>query len=376
MPEVQRVGIVVPMATKRGGAEQVLRDFLAGTAVDDRSGYRLFFLEEGPMATEAAEMGYDVLVVNAGRMRHFLQFLATMKRLVAWIRRGNVRVVVSWMAKAHIYAAIPARLCGAKAVWFQHGVYSGNPIDRAASALPSDLVLCCSRHVATAQFAAHPRIPTAVVYPAVDQELVPGLCRERTATLARLGFHPQRRLVGLVARLEKWKGVHTFLESALALALERDDVDFVIVGGEHPHDRAYATALQETINNSTVGSRVKLVGHQTNVADWMCACDIVVHASIEPEPFGIVILEALALGRPLIASRSGGPLEILTQGVDAILVEPGNVAALAGAIRELLDNDDVRLRLSKAGPTTAMQFTPARLAKTIDEAIESLLTTS
>src|SRR5690606_12808288 len=103
-----------------------------------------------------------------GRLRQPVRFLRTVFRIHKWIRRNELGVVFSWMSKAHLYASLPARLNGAKAVWFQFDVFSGAWLDRINSTLPTDLVFCCSQAGADAQAAAFPKLAVAPVHLAVD----------------------------------------------------------------------------------------------------------------------------------------------------------------------------------------------------------------
>jgi glycosyltransferase involved in cell wall biosynthesis len=104
----------------------------------------------------------------------------------------------------------------------------------------------------------------------------------------------------------------------------------------------------------------------------MCAADVVVHTSVKPEPFGIVVLEAMALGRPLIAAAAGGPLEVVSDGEDAILIEPGDPEKLATAIRDLLANEEKRIRIGEAGAVTAAGYTPQRFAEQVTRVLDAL----
>jgi glycosyltransferase involved in cell wall biosynthesis len=90
--------------------------------------------------------------------------------------------------------------------------------------------------------------------------------------------------------------------------------------------------------------------------------DILVHASLSPEPFGQVVIEGLAAGVPVIATRGGGPSEILTHGVDGLLYEPGDVTGLAALLNELSRDSEQRERLRKQGKRRARDFSPAVIA--------------
>jgi glycosyltransferase involved in cell wall biosynthesis len=94
----------------------------------------------------------------------------------------------------------------------------------------------------------------------------------------------------------------------------------------------------------------------------MQALDVVVNASVGPEPFGTTIIEAMALGKAVVATRQGGPLSIVSDGKDGILVPPGDPAAMASAILDLIEHVDLRNALGEAGRQRAQLFNSDRLA--------------
>src|SRR5712692_12111612 len=97
----------------------------------------------------------------------------------------------------------------------------------------------------------------------------------------------------------------------------------------------------------------------------MNACDIVVHASVEPEPWGLVVAEAMAAGRPVIASAAGGPVEMITSGEDGLLVEPGGPEDLAAAIESLLRDPQRRQAMGESARLRAFEFFDAAHAAAV-----------
>jgi glycosyltransferase involved in cell wall biosynthesis len=171
--------------------------------------------------------------------------------------------------------------------------------------------------------------------------------------------------VGLVGTFGHWKGHTTFLD---ALARLPADLRFraYIVGGalyqtagsQHTLDdlRGYAQALG-------LGDRVGFTGFVNRPEEALRALDIVVHASTAPEPFGLVIAEAMACERAVIASDAGGAREIFTSGVDALGHTPGSADSLAARIAELARDPGARIRMGQAGRETAeRRFDRRRLA--------------
>jgi len=171
--------------------------------------------------------------------------------------------------------------------------------------------------------------------------------------------------VGLVGTLGIWKGHEVFLKALSLLPAELPIRGYVL------GDRVYQTngsqySLEELRSLAVqlgISGQVGFTGFVQDVASAMRALDIVVHTSSAPEPFGMVIVEAMACARAVIASEAGGVKEIITAGTDALGHSPGDVAMLAERITELASNADLRAKLGKAGRATAeRRFNCERLA--------------
>jgi hypothetical protein len=137
------IGIVMPWGSQRGGAEALLQHLLRRGGHEYK--YVCAFLEEGPLVAEVRELGYDTIVFPTTRLSHLRNYLKTVRGLRSWMRAKRLRLVVSWMPKAHYYVSLAALLLPVRAVWFQHGVPYGHPIDRLTTLLPASAVLCCSQ---------------------------------------------------------------------------------------------------------------------------------------------------------------------------------------------------------------------------------------
>lgn len=356
------MGLVMPLAEQRGGAELMLLHLLHANRNAPGTDYCVAFLEEGPMAEEVRALGYETDVIPAGRLRHTVQYAAAVRALAAWLQRTRVRAVLSWMGKAHLYAGPAAQWAAVPATWFQHGLPGDHWIDRLLAHLPAQAIYCCSQAVCDAQRTLPVHCPLHVIYPAVDlSRFDPARLPSVPEARQRLQLPPHRPVVGLVARLQRWKGVHVFIEAAARVHTVRPDAFFVVLGARHFSERTYADELREQVRTAGLEEVVHFAGHQRNVPEWMQAMDLLVHASISPEPFGMVLLEGMALGKAVIATRAGGPLEIIGEG-EGVLTPPDDPAALAHAILALLNDEARRHRLGTAGRARATQFSAEHLA--------------
>ena len=182
--------------------------------------------------------------------------------------------------------------------------------------------------------------------------------------------------VGLVATFARWKGHHVFLE-AIARLPPSLNVRAYVIGGRGVRDRQQPGVDRGASDRQSarlgLTDRVGFTGFVEDPAPAIRALDVVVHASTEPEPFGLVIAEAMACGRALVMSPGGGAAEIVTPGVDALACTPGDAGALARSIEQLAADAGLRQRLGRAARATAeRRFARQRLANELREVYESI----
>jgi glycosyltransferase involved in cell wall biosynthesis len=169
------------------------------------------------------------------------------------------------------------------------------------------------------------------------------------AVRARYGIAGARRIIGMVGNIRAWKGQEVIIRALPAILTQAPDVVCMFVGAASGSDDAYSRRLHALIEELGIGSSVIFTGYCANVADVVNLMDVVLHASILPEPFGRVLLEAMALRKPLVASRGGAVTEIVEDGVTGFTFEPGNSPALAECVGQLLADPERAKAMGAAG---------------------------
>ena len=172
----------------------------------------------------------------------------------------------------------------------------------------------------------------------------------QAALRARLNLPREAFLVGSFSRLARWKGQHVLLE---ALTLNAQ-LHAVFVGSALFGEDAYEAELRAFVVEHGLAERVHFLGFQHDIAACMCAMDVVAHTSITPEPFGRVIVEGMLARRPVVAARAGGVTEIVHDGENGMLCEPGDARVLAQTLAELQTNRTLRDQLVTHGYQTAI----------------------
>jgi glycosyltransferase involved in cell wall biosynthesis len=363
--------IVMPSGISRGGAEEALVQL-----VENRKNLpfeiAVLFLEEGDLVDRIRDAGGNCMVRDAGRLRNPMRLLGAVKAISNIIMERGFSAVVAWMTKAHIYGGLAALISRVPAIVFQHGMPDEGRVDRMARMIPSLGTLVPSEFIARMQRKVSTTAVVSVL-PGMDERRFDRLRLPSTSDAKQqLGFAEDRPLVGIVGRLQKWKGMHVFLAALAEVLRSNTSVQGVIVGGIHEMEPDYPELLENEVKRLGIGGAVWLVGAQRNVQQWMQAMDIVVHAS-EEEPFGIVVIEAMALGKAVVASIPGGPEEILRDEEEGLLVPSGDTPALARAIVRFLDNDSLARRCGTAALERAREFTGPRFAQRFSDAVLTLL---
>lgn len=367
-----------------GGAELVLLDLMA-TLRRERPDWRLGLLlgASGPLAEEAERLGVACEVrpwpdslaslgdAGLGERTSRLALAARLARsapsalaaLVDW-RRAIRREAPDWVHANGMKALFLSSWATPKRtplVWHLHD-YLGS------RAVMSRLLRIAARRsiqgVAVSDSIAEdavgvvgPNLSIQTIYNAVDLERFhPGPAdSEFLDQAAGLPKAPPGTLrVGLLATFARWKGQDVFLEAVAKLPADRA-CRFYIVGGpiyQTSGSQWSIAELQARAEALGLSDRVGFTGFQ-DPARALRALDVVVHASTRPEPFGRVIVEAMATARPVVAIAGGGSSELFEDGIEALGVPPGDPDAMAVVLDRLIQDPDLRSRLAQAGRRAA-----------------------
>jgi glycosyltransferase involved in cell wall biosynthesis len=269
--------------------------------------------------------------------------------------------------KAHVVSARthdPARAL----VWHVHEYVAARPVTRSLLRRYADrcaAIVTNSRSVADdVRGVVTTNADIRTIYNAVDLErFAPEGCSldlDGLAGLAAPSSPPVR--VGLVATYSRWKGHDVFLRALAKIPRGRNIRGYVIGGAVYDTDRSQYSLDELRTLARTIGvdDRVGFTGFVAASERAMRALDIVVHASTTPEPFGLVIAEAMACGRAVVTSSAGGSAELVRDGHDAVTHNPGDADALAAVIERLASDAARRARLGAAARQTALQRFDAR----------------
>jgi glycosyltransferase involved in cell wall biosynthesis len=335
------------------------------------SGHELepVFFEEGPWADELREAGFRVEVIRAGHLREVHRWAMTVARLARLLRRRRPDLILNWAAKTQLYGSPAAILAGmpGRVLWWQQGIPDGFWLDRLATRLPARAIGCYSEAAARAQRMLSPRRETFAVAAGTAS---PNGSRARVLLDLPAGVP----VVGLVGRLQPWKGQDRLLQAQAILRRRGHEMHQVIVGGDaYGLSADYAASLPGLVDRLGLTGAVTMTGQVPDAGPYIEQLDILVNAS-DPEPFGIVLLEAMARGVAVVAVKSGGPAEFIEDRATGILARSGEPEALADALEPLILSSVLRRSLAEAGRESYMrEFTDAALRERFFKRLQSLL---
>jgi glycosyltransferase involved in cell wall biosynthesis len=315
-------------------------------------------------------MGVPALHIPAGRFRDWQRTAQAIRALHKLIREQQIDAVLTNSGHPLFFARPAALAAGRPCAWWVHGYEPRDPlrghgIALAQQFLQADAMFANSEFTArmlVRDFPNETRI--RVVRYGIDLQAHRPDPAAGLRVRASLGIPPVEPVAGIFGRLQRWKGQHVFLEAAARMAARGVACRFLVAGnsmfGLEPE---YAEELQHFVEKNSLRDRVMFLGHRRDVNDVMNACDVVLHASIEPEPWGLVVAEGMAAGRPVIASAAGGPLEMIDHGRTGLLIPPGEARELATALEELLRQPERRQEMGEAARRHAAEaYNPVEAA--------------
>jgi len=366
----------VAAAAERGGLEVILLNAIRAL---DRSRFTslVLFLSDGPFVREVEAAGVEVHRSDAGRVRNVLKARRVVADAVRLIREREIRLVHTYNAKAQLYGGLAAALAGVPCVYHLGGVARPGLsreglIGLLAIGMPARRTIVVSQYVADAiRRAWRTKREIVVVHTGVALEAI-GLPDGPPTARAELGIRDDVPLVAMACRLQEGKGVHVFLEAAALVARVHPQARFLVVGGslfgleQRYADRLHAQAERLGLSGSTI-----FTGFRPDVYRFLAAADLVVHSAIRPDAFPTVLLEAMALGKPVVSTDLGGPREIVDDAVTGLLVPPGEPQHLARAILTLVGDSGLRARMGAAGVARFRErFQAGRMARDLERVYE------
>lgn len=342
-----------------------------------------------PLPLSVINTRKDVMGLNSlTRIRQAWLCVRYAVKLAFWARARKADLVHTNSLKADLYGGLAARLARIPVLWHVRDRiadgYLPAPVATAfrwmARTIPQAVV---ANSESTLRCLDVPRERTAVVHGGVSDSAFSrqmhvvhdGFDPEQFKNmLEAASSFPERPVIALVGRISPWKGQHIFLEAAAQVREAFPQARFWIVGAALFEEHDYERSLHEAVERLGLQDTAEFLGFQEDVPHILAQADIVVHASTLGEPFGQVVIEGMAAGKPVVATDGGALPEIIQSGKTGLLVPMGDAGAMAEAVESLLANPARARAIGIAGQMHARQhFTNWHVARNIEQVYEKVL---
>ncbi len=384
---------------KLGGGEIALLNLVMAL---DPAKYRplVVLAEDGPLVKKLRAAGIETEILpldpalretrkdtlGAGSLLKLGQIktlLAYSRRLARFAKAQKASLIHTNSLKSDIYGGVAGRLAGIPVLWHVRDSINADYLPGVVASgfrflsrlLPQ--VVVANSHSTLRQLWPKRVRSGAVVYSGVPTEVVhDGYVEEEVAvgTTDDSGAWNRPPVIALIGRIAEWKGQHVFLRAAAAVRRRFPDTRYWIVGaplfGEHEYERSLH-AMTEQLGMTDC---VEFLGFRDDVAQLMPQINIVVHASTLGEPFGQVVIEGMAAGKPLVATNGGALPEIVIPGETGYLVEMGSAEEMAAALERLLADPALARAMGQAGCRRVERlFTIRHTARKMETVYDALL---
>jgi len=305
---------------------------------------------EGELATRLEKNGVKTQVIPLPSIRpwYALNILSILGAYLNVCRRYRPALIYANGPRAALYGGIVGRILKIPVIWHCRIADTDIYLDFLLHRL-SHCIIANSRATAN-RFRDRSPSKVKVIYNGIDI----GWLRDNSVRKPAI-VSQAWKVILVVARVSRWKRHDLILEAFERVASLDSSLHLVCLGSRDTLDPTWWRHLQERSRRSVYLNRIHWVGHVQDVRPWYNAAYVLVLAS-DNEPFGRVLVEAMACGLSVVATRSGGIPEIVRHYQDGILVTPGNVDEFASAISEISNNDPLRERLSRSAKKRAEDF--------------------
>lgn len=362
--------LLVSATGEIGGGEQVLLSLarhLPAAGFD----VSLAAMRPGPLVVAAGQICRQVSAYRPHRYRDLLSVLGGIKWLAKEAKRMGVTLLHSNHA-AHLYSSRAARQAGVAEVWHIHDYpYQRDAVQRICERLPTDHLIYTTPHVQAGFDRMNRRYPHSVIAPAaVERESV----RPSGDVRTELGLPTDGPLLLTVARAQPHKGHRYLIEAAERIHERHPRVVFVVTGA--PTDAGqmrYWDQVQQLIQMRSLDRVIRLVGFVSDAQLEALYRESIalVHPALN-EGFGLVLLEAMRAGLPVVAADAAGPSFIIENGKNGLLVPRADPASLSDAIHRILTEPLLRDVLITGGRLSHQAFSPTRMAEAVAQVYRKL----
>lgn len=293
--------------------------------------------------------GAKVHRLREAQLRNPLSVLRSRRELQALLVQRNYDAVVSHSTWCQVVFAPTVRRHEVPLIFWLHDRFNGHWLQYFAARNRPDHAICNSQFTQSSLGTVYPNLASEVVYCPV-RPYVTTVDRERLRN--ELQADPDMVIILMASRTEAWKGHFNLLRAVAQVKSKNDWMVWIAGSPQTPAEKRYFESVQAEANRLQLARRIRFLGQRSDIPQLLRAADIYCQPNAEPEPFGVVFVEALQAGVPIVTFSMGGPQEILDER-SGIMVPSSDIGALAAALERLIEDAPLRAQLGIAGPARA-----------------------
>ncbi|WIG95070.1 glycosyltransferase family 4 protein [Myxococcus sp. SDU36] len=355
-----------------GGIETLLHTVAREQGLHPPLSHAFALCFEGRLAAELRDAGAELHLLGPVRTRRPWSVWRARRVLRALLRSGRFDAVICHSLWPQALFGPAVRAVGVPLVLFQHDALSGRHwLDRWARVTPPDLVLANSRFTAGTLVSVYPQVPWRVTH--CPLPLPPPMLEapERARVREELGAAEGDVVIFHASRIQERKGQRLLLEALGRLRAVPGWRAWFAGGAQRLDEEVYLEGLRAQARHLGLEGRLRFLGQRSDVSRLLRAADIHCHPNLLPEAFGLVFVEALQAGLPVVTTPMGGALEIVDASC-GVFVHP-EPEPLALALGRLIEDPQTRVRLGAAGPARAAALSDAGgFLRGMEEALRAL----
>ena len=361
--------LVIDSASEIGGAEIFLLRFLEKLDKNKYIPQFLLLQKGGSLSDELSKRGYQIINVSMdfstwrkGQSKFNalelvilgIRSIPQLFQVLFRLKRMGIDIIQTSCNKSHIFGTILGFLAGIPVLWTLHDFISKEHFSFPLRKLLVSFSFFADRIIAFSdaarrQFVCEGAVSEKIVtiHHGIDADSFRG---EAAGNIRNeLGISEKKKIVTVIGRISYWKGQEYLIKGIPKIIKQYPDSIFLFVGDTLFGERAVKQKLEELIRDEELTDYCIMTGWRRDIPDILKETDILVHTSSQPEPFGLVLLEGMVMGKPIVATNAGGVPEIIADRVTGILVKPADANAIADAVIYILSNPEIGRKMGRAG---------------------------
>lgn len=345
----------------------------------DKSNYKITVLlpQQGPLVKKIEEIENVQVIVEkfavlrrkdlnvSGMLRYFMSFSKSVRFLRILIKRNDIDIVYTNTSVVFV-GAITAKLMNKKSIWHIREIIANKVERKVVSTIVnmfSDIIIANSK--ATGDAITSNARKMKIIYNTINTTNIDLPDNKKNQV--------EKLRIGMAGRINRWKGQKLFVDAASMILSKRPNIEFLIAGNAYQGEEILEKQLKSYIEEKGLKGNVKMLGLVEDMNSFYNQINIFVLPSIQPEPFGLVVLEAMARSIPVVATNHGGPTEIITDGLTGFLVDYNSAEEMSNTIIRLIDDPKLRNEIGANGRINQKDnFSTEAYVEKIHNIIESL----